>query len=184
MVRTIRKNKIMPEWAAGEVAGGIFRYLEANPHRPQSERVELILDLLSRLGENERDFFSFTQLREPLRRYEWRYGLTLSSAGLSARLVFTKEMSEEDEWEHGAVRFLMSLVPHQIYRLRRCAYYGCRGWFFAAKRDDQEFCKRGACRQNYYDSDPVRRKQKAEKMKENREWHKKDRQRGKETVGI
>jgi hypothetical protein len=92
-------------------------------------------------------------------------------------LEFTKRMSAEDEWEHRAVRFLLSLVPHHINRLRRCAYVGCKGWFFAEKREDQKFCKRGACRQNYYDSDPEQRERKKEKMRENRKWHREQEQR-------
>src|ERR1700689_2384973 len=171
MKALIRKNDRMPEWVTGAFAGELFRHLETKPNLIQSKRVEHILDSLSRLGRKERDWIAFTHLREPLKRYEWHYGLTLSSGGLRARLEFTKKMSEEDEWEQKAVRFLLSLVPHHIHRLRRCAYDGCKGWFFAEKREDQKFCKRGACRQNYYDSDTKRRERKKAKMHENRKWH-------------
>jgi hypothetical protein len=161
LMRTInRKNDSMSEWVAGAVADRLFRHLESHPHLIQSKRVEHILGLLSRLGENEWDWVAFTQLREPLRRYKWRYGLTLSSSGLRTSLFFGDDMSEEDEWEYGAVRFLLSLVPHHINRLRRCAYDGCQGWFFAAQREDQKFCKRGTCRQNHYDSTPEMREHK------------------------
>src|SRR5271166_1075131 len=156
----IHKNNSMPEWVAGAVADRLFRHLESNPHLIQSKRVEHILDLLSRLGESDRDWIAFTQLGGALGRYEWHYGLTLSSSGLRAMLYFTKKMSEEDEWEYEAVRSLLSLVPHHINRLRRCAYDGCKGWFFAAQREDQKFCKRGACRQNHYDSAPEMREHK------------------------
>lgn len=169
----------MPEWVAGAVADKLFRHLETKPNLIQSKRVELILDSLSRLGRNERDWIAFHQLREPLKRYEWHYGLTLSSGGLQARLEFTKRMSEEDEWEYNAVRFLLRLVPHHINRLRRCAYDGCKRWFFADKREDQKFCKRGACRQNHYDSDTERREQKRKKMCENRKWHREEAERSK-----
>jgi hypothetical protein len=166
----IRKNDV-PGWVTGAFADELFRHLETKPNLIQSKRVAHMLNLLSRLGKNEGDWPAFTHLREPLKRYQWRYGLTLSSSGLQARLEFTKEMSDKDEWEHKAVRFLLSLVPHHLNRLRRCAYDGCNGWFFAEKREDQKFCKRGACRQNYYDSDKERRERKKEKMRENRKWH-------------
>lgn len=168
----IRKNYNMPECAAGTVADKLFGDLESNPRRIQSERVENILDLLARLGKNERDWVAFTQLGKELGRYEWHYGLTLSSSGLRAMLFF-KKMSEEDEWEYAAVRFLLSLVPHHISRLRRCAYDGCRGWFFAAKREDQKFCKRGACRQSHYDSAPEMREHKKLYMRKHRDVKKK-----------
>jgi hypothetical protein len=167
---SIRKTTLSG-WVTGAAADELFRHIETKPNLIQSNRVEHILDLLSRLGKNKWNWVAFNQLREPLKKYKWHYGLVLGHGGLSARLDFTKEMSEEDEWEHKAVRFLLSLVPHHINRLRRCAYGGCKRWFFAEKREDQKFCKRGACRQNYYDSDPERREQKKAKMRANRKWH-------------
>jgi hypothetical protein len=172
----------MQGWATGAVADELFRHLETKPNLIQSKRVEHILCLLSRLGRNNRDFYTFGQLRGPLKRYNWHYGLTLSGRGLSARLDFTKEMPEEDAWEHRAVRFLLSLVPHNINRLRRCAYASCNGWFFADGREDQKFCKRGACRQNHYDSDTDRRERKKVKMRENRKWHREQDQRAKQKL--
>ena len=172
MCANIRKNEL-PEWVAGSVADKLFWRLDANPHLLQSKRIENILELLSRLGRNERDFPAFSQLGDALKRYQWRYGLELSSSGLSAGLRFAKEMSEEDEWEYDAVRFLVNLVPRRINRLRRCAYDGCKGWFFAVKRVDQQFCKRGACRQNSYDNNPAIREKKKRKMREIRATEKK-----------
>lgn len=187
MSSRIRKNAIFPFpiLVEGELANRLVHHLETKPHLIQSKRVERILHLLSRLGENEWDLYTFSQLREPLQRYEWHYGLTLSRGkGLGTELRFTKNMSEEDEWEHNAVRFLLSLVPHRINRLRRCAYDGCKGWFFAEKRDDQTFCKRGSCRQNHYDDDPKRREKKKANMRENRKWHREHDRRAKDRVQL
>lgn len=129
-----------------------------------AERVEQILDLLSRLGRG--DSAAFFQKGDPLGRYEWHYGLTFSgSRGVRAELMFTKELPEEDEWEYRAVRFLMSLVPHRINRLPRCAYDGCKRWFYAAKRWDQQFCTDKPCRQHYYDSNPEVREHKRKYMR-------------------
>jgi hypothetical protein len=168
MCAQFRKNGILTGWVTGAVADGIFRRLETKPNQIQSKRVERILELLSRLGKNNGDWAAFTQLREPLKKYKWHYGLVLGRGGLSARLDFTREMSEADEWEHKAVRFLQSLVPHQLNRLRRCAYDGCKGWFFAEKHAGQRFCKRGACRQKFYESNPDVQEKKRVTMRENR----------------
>lgn len=182
----IRKNAFMPAWVAGGAAEKIvFRRLDEEPNLIQSKRVQHILDLIAGLEENKGrllGYYAFTQLREPLKRYKWRYALALGT-GLSVFDSPAGEMSEADEWEHWAVRFLLSLVPRDIHRLRRCAYDGCKGWFFAAKRVDQKFCKRGVCRQNYYDSDTEQRERKKAKMRENRKWHKEDKQRAKARLG-
>jgi hypothetical protein len=167
----------MPESVAGAVADRLFSHLEIHPRLIQSKRIEHILGLLSRLGESDRDWIAFTQLREALGRYEWRYGLTLSTSGLRARLFFTTKMSEEDEWEYEAVRFLLGLVPHLMNRLRRCAYDRCKGWFFAARRQDQKFCKRGTCRQNHYDTTPEMREHKKLYMQMYRKEEKKRQER-------
>jgi hypothetical protein len=192
MKAIIRKNgRAVPGWVKvglvqrgfksveEAIAEDLFQRLETKTNLIQSKRVGHILESLARLGRNKGDWIAFNQLREPLKKYEWHFGLTLGSDGLNARLDFTKEMSKEDAWEHRAVRFLLSLVPHHINRLRRCAYDGCNGWFYAAKREDQEFCKRGACRQNYYDSDPKRREKKRINMQKNRKWHREQNQRAK-----
>lgn len=181
MKHTIRKNESLPECVAGAVAEDIFRHLEVRPKSKQAERVERILDLLSRLGRG--DVAAFFQKGEMLNRYEWHYGLTYSRGrGLRAELTFTKELPEEDAWEHRAVRFLLGLVPHNIHRLRRCAYEGCNGWFFAEKRADQTFCKRGVCRQNYYDSAPEMRESKKLYMRQYRKDLKEQDQRAKERL--
>jgi len=183
----IRKNEFMPVWVAGGAADKIvFRRLDDEPSLIQSKRVQHILDLLVELEENRGNllgFHAFTRLREPLKKYKWRTGLALSGSGLRLFDSPAEELSEADEWEYQAVRFLLSLVPHHIHRLRRCAYDGCRGWFFAEKRNDQKFCKRGACRQNYYDSDTERREKRKAKMRENRKWHKEQDQRAKGLLG-
>jgi hypothetical protein len=180
MKSLIRKNEKTPGWVRlglaqrgfdsleDAMADELFRHLEARPKSKQAERVEQILDLLSRLGRGDQAVFF--QKGNLLSRYEWRYGLTFSGKrGLRAELMFTKELAEEDAWEYRAVRFLMSLVPHRINRLRLCVE--CNGWFFAAKRERQKFCKRGACRQKHYDSDPARRMHKKKYMRGLRELH-------------
>jgi len=179
MKSVIRKNGDVPEWARlglaqrgfqsleDAMADELFRHLEARPKSKQAERVEQILDLLSRLGRGDQS--AFFQKGDLLSRYEWHYGLTFSGRrGLRAELMFTKELAEEDAWEYRAVHFLMSLVPHRINRLRRCADEGCGKWFYAAKRDDQQFCG-GNCRQRHYDSDPAMRKRKRKYMREYRD---------------
>jgi len=118
-----------------------------------------------------------------LNRYEWHYGLTLGSSGLQAELMFTKELGDEDAWEHRAVRFLMSLVPHRINRLRRCAYTGCNKWLYAAKRADQQFCERGNCRQNHYDTQPETRDKKKLYMRKRRAKEKKREEKSKKAIG-
>jgi len=169
-MRQHRKNAHKLEWVTGAVADDVFRYLEAKPHLPQSKRVEHILEMLSRLGRSNGDIgdiYVLNQLRGPLKRYEWHYGLMLGSRGLRAELLFTREMSEEDKWEHRAVRFLLSLVPNHLHRLRRCADKTCQRWFFAAKSGKREFCSDN-CKQHHYDSDPQMRKKKREKMRKHR----------------
>lgn len=165
MKSLIRKNEFAPDSAAaGVIANHLFRHLEARPKSKQAERVEQILEKLSRLGRG--DVAAFFQNGDLLSRYEWHYRLTYSgSRGLRAELMFTKELPEEDAWEYRAVRFLMSLVPHHINRLRRCADAKCNKWFFAARREDQQYCS-GNCRQHHYDSDPVRRAAKREYMRD------------------
>jgi hypothetical protein len=165
-----RKNRIA-EWANEALIEQLFRRLETKPNLPQSKRVMHILELLARLGSNKGDWLAFHQIREPLKKYKWHYGLTLGSSGLRPWL-FTEKMASANEWEYNAVRFLLSLIPHDINRLRRCEYDGCQRWFFAEKTRKQKFCKRGACRQNHYDSDPERRAQKRKKMRELRQLHK------------
>jgi hypothetical protein len=169
MKSIIRKNERLSTSVSGAVFGELFRHLEARPKSRQAERVERILDLLSRLGHG--DTAAFFQKGDLLSRYEWRYGLTFSRGrGLSAELMFTKELPEEDAWEYRAVRFLMSLVPDRINRLRRCADEGCKKWFFAATREDQQYCG-GNCRQRHYDSDPAKRAHKKKYMRELRALH-------------
>jgi hypothetical protein len=151
-------------------ADEIFSHLETRPNSVRSRRVTEILELLSRIGHG--DAAAFFGKRDLLSRYKWHYGLTYSRGhGLCADLVFTENLSAEAAWEYRAVRFLMSLVPDNINRLRRCASEGCNRWFFAATAK-RIFCKRGACRQNHYDNDPERRKSKAAHMKELRKAEK------------
>ena len=151
-------------------------------------RVERILDrlyCLSRLDRGDRAAWAaFFGSGDLLNRYEWHYGLVYGRRGLRAELLFTKELPEEDAWEYSAVRFLMGLVPLHIDRLRKCAYGGCRKWFFAANRDDQQFCSRGSCRQNHYDSDPKRRKSKKIYMRDYRAERKRHARNPKSGVGL
>lgn len=182
-MKQYRKNTNKPKWVTGAVADDVFRHLEAKPHLSQSKRVEHILELLSRLGKNNGDFYTFSQLREPLKRYEWHYGLTLGKHGLRAELLFTKEMSEGDEWEHRAVRFLLSLVPHHLHRLRRCLDSDCRRWFFAAKSGKRVFCCDN-CKQHNHDSDPEERKKKREYMRRLRIQDRERDERRKKTVSF
>ena len=90
MKSIIRKKKLDENYVVGAVANEVFRHLEARPKSKQAERVERIIDLLSRLGCGDRA--AFFQKGELLSRYEWHYGLTYSRhRGLRAELLFTKE---------------------------------------------------------------------------------------------
>jgi len=85
-----------------------------------------------------------------------------------------------DRNECAAVRLLLSLDPK---RMRRCEWHKCNRWFYAASRTDQRFCKRGTCRQNSHQYDPVKY---AAKLNRQREQYHKDREdeaKAKEAVG-
>jgi hypothetical protein len=172
----LRKNDKL----IGESVERIFRHLEAKPNFRQTKRIEHILDLLARLGMNPLDREAWVQLPGLLERYKGHYEIVFVGKELEMRLCPPKHLSRPNRFEHGAVCFLLRLVPRNIDRLRRCAYEGCRGWFYAGKKWDQKFCARGACRQNNYDSLPANKEHKRELMRINRIHHKGGR--GKQTA--
>ena len=59
-----------------------------------------------------------------------------------------------------------------------------KGWFFAAKREDQKFSKRGACRQNHYDSVPELREHKKLYIQKYRDEEKKREERRNMRIGF
>ncbi|MGA2990565.1 MAG: hypothetical protein ABSD88_08820 [Candidatus Korobacteraceae bacterium] len=178
----IRKNafvRALPARVEGKIAEKLFRDLEVRPQSIQSKRVEQVLERLSRLGQG--DWAAFFQKSDLLNRYEGHPSLALSRSGLRVDMV-AKHLSEEDEWEHQAVFFLLSLVPHRINRLRRCAHDGCKRWFYA-KRNDREWCS-GACKQRNYESTPEQRESKKLYMRKYRVDQKEREERQKRAVGF
>jgi len=148
---------------------GLFSRLN-EPHSRCGERVERVLVLLKQLQSpaSRRDAMNaVTVLRGLLRRYRWVYQVSPTLQGYRAIRVPAKRetLTDDDVWEHNAVRDLLDLLQQEgsLSRVRRCVV--CNGWLFAAKRNDQEFCSRN-CRQNRYDNDPKRKAEHRAKMRD------------------
>jgi hypothetical protein len=136
----------------------LFQRLEQNPDKLQ--RVETILGLLSELRDDLSTLDKvrvLTGLRNALHHYRWVSQISPTREGFRAILIPAdrEKLSHDDEWEYGAVRDLLEITLEDgaLSRLRRCAYDGCKGWFYANK-SNQEWCTRGTCRQNHYFSNP------------------------------
>ena len=106
-----------------------------------------------------------TGLRNALSHYQWvsRVAYTAQGYRVVSTIVNT-EKSKDVDWEHWAVGYLLDAVPHlgKRPRIRRCVE--CRRWFYAAMREDQQYCS-GNCRQRRYDNDPEKRDKKLAHMK-------------------
>jgi hypothetical protein len=174
-----------------EQLAAIFRYIREHPEKAQSRRVEEFLELFSNLrddlGNSERVRIVL-RLRNLLSAYQWVVQISPTPQGFSAiHMIADRErLSRDDLWERKAVADLLKLLPYlgKRPRIRRCAYDGCKDWFFAAKREDQEFCKRGTCRQNAHDSDPEKRERKKLYMRELRLREKKRQEHSKKIIGF
>ncbi len=177
----IRKNEILPPHLDPERFAAIFWHIREHPGTPQSKRVEWVLELLSSLRDVRRlrDRVSkleqmqiLTRLRNALRAYRWVTQISPTSKGFHASLRTADiGLSGEDAWEYEAIGILLDIVPYlggKRPRIRRCADAACNEWFFAAKREDQQFCS-GNCRQHHYDNHPTMRARKKRYMRGYRE---------------
>jgi len=188
MITHIHKNDVLPSHLDPERFVEIFTRIREHPDQ-QSKRVEKVLELmssfradLSTLGKIK----IFTRLRLALGTYRWAIRLGVTRDGLHVVHVMAREFeegtSEADRWEYHTISLLLDLLPYlgKRPRIRRCAE--CESWFFAAKREDQQYCG-GNCRQYHYDSDPKIRARKRESMRQNRIIQKKHEERAKKRVG-
>lgn len=152
-----------------DIAGLFYDIGERRAGTLQARRVERILVLLSRLGDDRTSkaeaLRATAEMQSALSEYRWAYVVSPSTEGHGAVLLpaRTEEVTPPgaSEWEYGAIRFLMELTryPGAISRLRRCEYAGCNSWFFdETKGGGQKFCTKGLCRQNHYYSDPEHQK--------------------------
>jgi hypothetical protein len=165
----IRKKRTLPTELDQERFGAIFARLEDDPEKPQSKRVEKILESLSGLRDDldtREKVRVITGLRNALSRYQWvsRVAPTHEGFRVVPAIADRANLSNDDVWEYEAVRDLLDTVPHlgKRPRIRRCAE--CRRWFFGVMRDDQQYCS-GNCRQRRYDNDPEKRDKKLAHMK-------------------
>lgn len=184
----IHKNDIMPSHRDPENFESIFWHIREHPEEPQSKRIEEVLELLSGLRDDlsmPEKIRVITGLRYVLSNYRWSVQVSPTSEGFRA-IYFPADrgkLSSSDKWEYEAVRDLLDLVPYlgKQPRIRRCAE--CEEWFFAAKREDQQWCG-GICRQRHYDSAPEMREKKKLYMRDYREKEKKREERRKMRIGV
>lgn len=148
----------------------VFERIENGPERPQSKRVERILELLSCLGKKPRGMEAvnlISELAHMLRRYRWTTHALVSLTKQGYLTVFRRvpelnSRSREDVWEYEAVATLLDLArtPGALSNLRRCGNDECRKWLFVLK-GKRRFCdNNGVCKQHHFDSDPSQREKK------------------------
>lgn len=144
--------------------------IREHPEKPESKRVEAILELLCRLQgdlDSSEKAKVLTRLGAALKRYTWLRRVTCTKQGI--RVIHTvagrEALTRDEIWESESVGRLLDAVPDLggRPRIRRCAQ--CAEWFFAVKRDDQLYCS-GVCRQRHYDNSPEMRAAKATYMRE------------------
>jgi hypothetical protein len=159
MGEIIRKQKTVPTQPDQERFAAIFARLEEereDPEKLHSKWVERILELLSGLrddlGTSEK-MRIITSLRNALKRYQWTSRVDPTPEGWRVIASFDRGLPKDDVWEYEAVRDLLDTVPHlgKRPRIRKCAE--CPRWFYAAMREDQQYCG-GICRQRRYDNAP------------------------------
>lgn len=176
MVKSNRK-KTLEAFALGDYAPemwDIFARIETGPETAQSKRVERVLELLSRLGENPKgiDRVKITsELLSLLRRYRWVTHALVSPTSEGYRAVFRREphgqnLSRGDGWEYTSVGTLLDLVqiPGAISKLRRCANKDCGKWLFVVQ-GKRRFCDNN-CKQHHFDSDEDHRREKRKYMRD------------------
>jgi hypothetical protein len=168
MREPIRK-KTLPAQLDHERFVVIFARIEDDPLSEHVKRVERILELLSALRDDlgtREKMRVVTSLRNALTRYRWvsRVAYTAQGYRVVSTIADREKLPKDDVWEYEAVRDLLDTVPHfgKRPRIRRCTE--CPRWFFAAMREDQQYCS-GKCRQRRYDNDPDKRDKKLTHMK-------------------
>jgi hypothetical protein len=184
----IRKNT-MPSFAdVPHPFSTVLWPIREHPEKPETKRVDAILELLSDLRDELKPMEKAQiqeQLRKALRRYKWVSRVVYTKQGLRVihGIADRDALTPDEIWEQESVCSLLDVVPvlGARPRIRRCAE--CKNWFFAAKRDDQEYCS-GVCRQHHYDNDPERRKKKAADMRNSRADEKKRARNPKSGVGL
>lgn len=191
MRNLIRKNYDSPSDLDAERFSEILTRIRTHPDR-QSKRVEAVLELMSRfradLSTREK-MTIFTRLRLILETYRWTVSIRPKPEGFHVVHVMANKYeegtSEADRWEHETIGLLLDRLPYlgKRPRIRRCADTACAQWFFAAKREDQEFCC-GTCRQHHYDSNPEMRRKKREYMRKRRVQDRQREEASKRAVGF
>lgn len=169
-MRNNRKNTLS-DIQLGDAAPelwAIFERVENGPVTLQSKRVERILELLSRLGENPKGLNEVkvtTELSFLLRHYRWVTHAHVSPTKEGYRTIFRKvpvaeNLSRADAWEYSTVATLLDLTnsPDALSKLRRCRNEDCRKWLFVVS-GKRRFCD-GVCKQHHFDSDETQRKRK------------------------
>lgn len=187
MIDIISKNDILPSRLDTFDLELLFTHIDEHPNTDASRQIEKILDLISALaGAASKLEKGQAQvgLLKALRGYRWTSYVSNTAQGFrEIRVPADKgSLSKGDLWEYEAVRNLLDCVPYlgSPSRIRRCAT--CRRWFFAAKRADQKFCKRGNCRQQNYESSPTIRESKKLYMRRYRAEEKEREESSKRTV--
>jgi hypothetical protein len=188
MTKVIRKNDKLPIHLDRERFEEIFWQLREHPEKVQSKRVAGCLELLSCLRADlsgSEKVRVITGLQHLLSAYRWVVQVSPTPGGFRAiHLIADRErLSEDDLWEHMAIRDLLAVVPYlgKRPRIRRCDE--CKEWFYAANREDQRWCG-GNCRQHHYDSNPEMRAGKARYMCEYRIAEKESEESSKKGVGF
>lgn len=184
----MRKKTFLPNHLDSVDFTILFAHLKEHPQKPQSERVEEILCLLSSIGgglSRPDALRAITHLRHALRRYRWERQVVPTREGFRAVLLPAEreKLSPDDVWEYGAVCDLLDIAqkPEARSRLRRCAI--CDGWLFASSRSTQQFCS-AKCRQYNYDNAPGRRELHRAAMRQHYALQKELERNAKQRVGI
>lgn len=159
MKRKTKAESRTQEWAD---FAAILRGVDLRSSKPQSKRIERLLELLSSLGGplgKQKRMETFTELRCALSRYQWTRTVEPFGKGL---VVITRpaivKLSEDDAWECRTADDLLGFasLPDGASRIRRCEIERCRAWFYASGRKDQRWCS-GRCRQYHYDNSEERK---------------------------
>jgi hypothetical protein len=160
----IRKRTILPSHLDAEQLEEIFARIEEQPEKPQSKRVERILELLSCLrsdASGSERVRVHIGLQNALRGYHWVSKVKPTPEGFRViQAVADREnLSADDLWEYRAVSVLLDVVPYlgKPPRIRRCPE--CQRWLFAENNTRKWH---DGCRQRHYAKKPETRTKKNE----------------------